>query len=300
MNPGHDQPPDPTDFPTFESTDFAGEGSFYFDLVKLQGRPEIPRSFPHRHGYYHILWMTRANGKHMVDFQHFDARDGAVFFLAPGQLHAWSSSVAPEGYVLNISTTFLTHLFARADDIAKFPFFHATSGSPVIYLSREEHEGMLPLLQEMEQEVQGRQVGRYDVVRSYLLILLTRLRRLYPMDVQMQATDRSYALARRFTVLVEDHYLRFSSIREYAEALFVTERQLNEAVKRTLGHTASWLVQMRIVLEAKRLLANTDAGIAEIAFHLKFEDPAYFTRFFKKHAGQTPGQFRVGTASLRG
>src|SRR5690606_30507881 len=134
----------PGEFPTLESTDFAGDGSFYFDLADLQGSSEIPRRFPHRHAYYHILWMTRAQRTPMLGFQYLDVRDRSVFFLTPGQLHAWTSSVAPHGYVLNISTAFFTHMFPRADDIAKFPFFHPTNGSPVLYLDQAQHDGMVP------------------------------------------------------------------------------------------------------------------------------------------------------------
>jgi AraC-like DNA-binding protein len=183
-------------------------------------------------------------------------------------------------------------MFPRADDIAKFPFFHVAGGSPVIYLSREQHDGMLPLLGEIERETRDRQTGRFDVVRSYLLILLTQLRRLYPADERETAAGPGYPLARRFTMLIEDHYLEFNAIRQYADALCVSERQLNEAVKRSVGRTASQLVQERIALEAKRLLSNTALGIAEIAFKLNIEDPAYFARFFKKRTGCTPGDFR--------
>ncbi|GAB3114685.1 helix-turn-helix transcriptional regulator [Bordetella tumbae] len=288
-----------SDFPTFESTDFAGEGSFYFDLVRLQDQPGIPRGFPHRHTYYHILWMSRAQGTHMLDFQHLEVRDGAVFFLTPGQLHAWTSSVAPQGYVMNISTAFFTHMFPRADDIAKFPFFHPTSGNPVLYLTRDQHDDMLPLLQAMEQEQQGRQPGRYDVIRSYLLILLTQLRRVYPIDDRTRTAGPSYPLVKRFALLIETQYLAYNSIQQYANALYVSARQLNEATKRATGRTASQLIQDRILLEAKRLLSNTESGIADIAFQLNFEDPAYFTRFFKKHTAMTPGEFRKVDLSLR-
>lgn len=284
--------PYPEPFPTFESSDFSGEDSFYFDLVRLEDRDDIPRGFLHRHRYYHLLWMSEARGTHLLDFEQHEVRDHAVFFLSPGQVHAWTSSVKPRGYVLNISTDFFAHMFPRADDIAKFPFFHPTGGSPAIYLSREQHDGMLPLLAEIERETRDRQTGRFDVVRSYLLILLTQLRRLYPADEREAAAGPGYSLAKRFTLLLEERYLEFSAVRQYADALCVSERQLNDAVKRSAGRTAGQLAQERIALEAKRLLSNTAMGIAEIAFQLNFEDPAYFARFFKKHAGCTPGDFR--------
>lgn len=278
--------------PTIETTDFSGAGTFYFDLVQLQDRQDIPRGFLHRHNYYHLLWMTRARGTHMLDFEQFDVRDHAVFFLSPGQVHAWTSSVPPCGYVLNISTEFFAKMFPRADDIAKFPFFHLTRGKPALYLTAEQHDGMLPLLQEIEREMLAQRPGCFDVVRSYLLILLTQLRRLYPAEEAAEAAGPSYSLTRRLGLLIEDHYLEYGAIRQYAEALCVSERQLNDAVKRTVGRTASQLVQDRIALEAKRLLTNTGKGVSEIAYQLNFEDPAYFARFFKKHSGCTPGEFR--------
>jgi AraC family transcriptional regulator, transcriptional activator of pobA len=284
--------PQAQSFPTFETSDFSGAGTFYFDLVRLQDRDDIPRGFLHRHNYYHLLWMTRAQGTHLLDFEQFEVRDHAVFFLTPGQVHAWTSSVAPRGYVLNISTEFFARMFPRADDVAKFPFFHLTHGSPALYLTREQHDSMLPLLQQIEQETRERETGCFDVVRSCLLILLTKLRRLYPMDEPEADAGSSHTLTRRLSLLIEERYLEFRTIRQYADALCVSERQLNDAVKRTVGQTAGQLVQARIALEAKRLLTNTGTGIADIAFQLNFEDPAYFARFFKKHSGSTPGEFR--------
>jgi AraC family transcriptional regulator, transcriptional activator of pobA len=280
------------EFPTFDTSDFAGEGSFYFDLVRLQDRDDIPRGFLHRHNYYHLLWMSRASGTHMLDFAHFDVCDHSVFFLSPGQVHAWTSSVKPYGYVLNFSTDFFARMFPCADDVAKFPFFHPSQGNSALYLTQAEHDALLPLLGDMEREARDRQPGFTDVVQASLLILLTRLRRLRPDSGQAGDVGPHQALTRRFTMLVDTHYLRFATIGQYAEALCVSDRQLNDAVKRTLARTASQVVQERVVLEAKRWLSNTETGIAEIAFRLNIEDPAYFARFFKKQTGLTPGEFR--------
>ena len=283
----------PPEFPVFDSSGFAVDGGdFSFELARLGGRPDIPRSFPHRHAYYHLLWMSEAAGSHLLDFEHYPVRANTVFFVSPGQLHAWESTIPPSGFAVNFSADFFLQMFPHAGDIARFPFFHIAASTPVLYLSQEQHDELHPLLLEMEREFCGKAEAGIDIVRAYLLVLLTRLRRLCPRRADDMVSSQGYSLAGRFKLLVDRHYLDFDRLGEYARCLHTSERQLNEAVKQTLGKTAGQLIQDRLVLEAKRLLCNTGMKVADVAFQLRFEDHAYFSRFFKKQAGVTPLDFK--------
>jgi len=73
----------------------------------------------------------------------------------------------------------------------------------------------------------------------------------------------------------------------------MTPNHLNALTNNVLGKSAGDLIRERVLLEAKRLLANSDLLISQIAESLQFEDNAYFTRFFKKYLGTTPEGFRV-------
>ena len=46
------------------------------------------------------------------------------------------------------------------------------------------------------------------------------------------------------------------------------------------------------LLEAKRLLLHSEVNVAEIAAMLSFDDPAYFSRCFRKHTGRSPIDYR--------
>jgi AraC family transcriptional activator of pobA len=52
------------------------------------------------------------------------------------------------------------------------------------------------------------------------------------------------------------------------------------------------VIQERVLLEAKRLLFYTEKTSKEIAYELGFEDANHFSKFFKKHTGQTPTDFK--------
>lgn len=283
----------PDDTPNFEVSDFGGGADkFVFDLVKLEGRNEIPRPFLHRHSYYHILWMSQARGNHVLDFDNYPIHPHSVFFISPGQIHGWTSEIDASGYAINFSPEFFLQIFPRIEELADFPFFHIANTDPVLYLTPEQHEELFPLLMEIEKEYAGDQRWRYDVVRSFLQILLTRMRRLHRPHGADSGLPRSYSLTKRFKLLIEEHYLEFGSVQDYAQRLFVTDRKLNEAVKSTTGKTATQLIHERILMEAKRLLAQSELSIAEISYRLNFDDFAYFCRFFKKNVQMTPGEFK--------
>jgi AraC family transcriptional activator of pobA len=58
------------------------------------------------------------------------------------------------------------------------------------------------------------------------------------------------------------------------------------------GVSAAELVQQRLLLEARRRLIHVAAPVAQIAYELGYQDPAYFCRIFKKRVGLTPSAFR--------
>jgi AraC-like DNA-binding protein len=47
------------------------------------------------------------------------------------------------------------------------------------------------------------------------------------------------------------------------------------------------------MLEARRLLWHTDKDVSQIAYEIGFNDIQAFSRFFKKHQGLSPSNFRM-------
>jgi AraC-like DNA-binding protein len=183
-------------------------------------------------------------------------------------------------------------MFPRPGEIEEFPFFQAMSEDPVLYLSDQHMNEVLTLMALMESEAQENKLWHYDIIRSYLLIMFTKLRRLHQSRPQEGTVIKQHSLVNRFKSLVNQHYLDDKSVQSFARALNVTDRRLNEALRHATGKTATLLIHERIILEAKRQLMQSDLSIAQIAYNLKFEDPGYFSRFFKKNVSLTPVQFK--------
>jgi AraC family transcriptional activator of pobA len=71
-------------------------------------------------------------------------------------------------------------------------------------------------------------------------------------------------------------------------------------VRNETGSNAQALLHARLVREACRRLVHIAAPVSRIAFELGFDDAAYFSRFFRRHVGVAPGEYRerVGSGLL--
>jgi AraC family transcriptional activator of pobA len=52
------------------------------------------------------------------------------------------------------------------------------------------------------------------------------------------------------------------------------------------------IVHRRLLVEAERQLRYTSMSISQVAWHLGFKDPGYFSRFFTRARGASPRTFR--------
>ena len=70
-------------------------------------------TYPHRHDFYEILYVTGGQGTHFIDFKAYQIAAGAVYFISPGQVHYWDTSVPIAGEIILFTEEFL--LLAPSD-----------------------------------------------------------------------------------------------------------------------------------------------------------------------------------------
>lgn len=97
---------------------------------------------------------------------------------------------------------------------------------------------------------------------------------------------------RQFRALMESHYAQHWPVERYARQLGLSESSLNRLCRRLTGSTGFDLIQQRLALEARRRLIYLTSSVSGIAGELGFKDSAYFCRFFRRHGGISPTEFR--------
>lgn len=142
-------------------------------------------------------------------------------------------------------------------------------------------------------EVHGRESGRLAAIESALRLTLLRLARMAAPHAAHPPGDRALAHAQRLTALIDRHFRAAKPLAFYAREIGISVPQLNRICRQHLGGSALRVIQRRLVHEAERDLAYSSLSVKEIALTLGFADAAYFSRFFSRHAGCSPSQFRA-------
>ena len=88
------------------------------------------------------------------------------------------------------------------------------------------------------------------------------------------------------------HHHSDRTVEFYAGRQSITTRHLSSVVKTITGKSASQIIALIVLNEAKVLLNSSKKPVSEISTILGFSDQYSFSHFFKKHLELSPSQYR--------
>ncbi len=249
---------------------------------------------PHVHSFYQILWFTKGRGTHFVDFNSYQVKENSIFFISKGQIHYFDEHEY-EGYILHFNEAFIADDENFVNIFLRHNIFHSFEKEPVFTLKEQDKKEVLNIVAQMQAEMWT--PGQF-AHKEYLKMLL----KLFLISVQRFGVRKncsglslnvpSHILFVKFRGLLEEHFRELHTVSGYAVLLHVSGKTLTNCTKEIARQTPLEIINERVVLEAKRLFSYTDKSVSEVGFELGFEDASYFVKFFKRHTGMLPGEFR--------
>lgn len=274
----------------FNSSEFSSSPDFYVKTFQ-EHRKEHPFVMePHRHDFYLIMLFTKGSGAHTIDFNSYKIAPGKVFFMSPGEMHAWKLSDDADGFVLMFNDAFFK-MNPQTRFVNEFPFFTHQNKIQCGQLNQKQTKYFANFFDEFCKEGSGKTKRQSKIIRSYLDILLLKFADIFDAKSGQKINSAALLIGKAET-LIETNYKNHFPVSTYAEELNISAVQLNTLVRTYLNKTIGDLCHERLILEAKRLLIYTDLTVSEICHELNFKDTSYFNKFFKKQVGKTPEQFR--------
>ncbi|SES41494.1 AraC family transcriptional regulator, transcriptional activator of pobA [Rhizobium sp. NFR03] len=243
----------------------------------------------HRHEYFfQILYLESGSGDALLDDRIVPISPPSVVIVPARFNHGFRFSRNVKGLVLTILNTHLGHGpgerggMLSAPQVTRLDINHADAAYVAQTLTR------------LADEFDNRRIGRGNLMAAYIsstLQLLTRISSAQDASPQFAADKRRRIDALR--ALIQEHFRAHKPVAFYAEALGVSPTHLNRIVRSALGCTAHDLIAEKLMEESKAQLLFSTAPASEVAAHLGFADPAYFSRFFFSRSGEAPRAWRL-------
>lgn len=263
------------------------------DLATLYKEFRDTLTTTHRTGFYHIIWFQQGSPIHLVDFNPIKIKPNTLIFLNKDIVQRFDNKSKFGGKAILFTDSF----FCKTENDTKFLrnsiLFNDLFSVSQIQIQKEL-KLFTNLLQLMTDELQNSMDdSQSDILQNLLhnfLLYSERERRKQNFTKIKKSSDLDYVML--FKDLLEKSYRSQKQVNYYAKQIIITEKRLNQATAKVLGKTPKEIIDDRIILEAKRILAHTNESVKEISFKLGFEEPTNFIKYFKKHSLSTPIEFR--------
>lgn len=230
-----------------------------------------------------------------IDFTQYRTTTPCLFFVNSNQYLAIEASEATPGYYLYYNRDFYCIQIHDVEVSCDGLLFNNIYNMPMVCLQEQDAVMMHTVFEQMQEEILSQQSGQEEMLRTYLKQLIIRATRLWKAQQMqnMQAEpDNEVEFFRHFSRLVDIHFKEKHTVADYADILGYAPKTLTHKLKRLHVSQPNEVIKDRIMLEAKRLLTYTNMSAKEIAYHLGYDDPAYFNRLFATKTGMTTSDFR--------
>ncbi|MEO7991604.1 MAG: helix-turn-helix transcriptional regulator [Chryseolinea sp.] len=266
-----------------------------YSLCDYLTKNSIHARKPHSHSFYQIIWFTKGQGKHFVDFNAFEVTSNSFFFISKDQIHFFDGNKNYEGIIIHFNEEFLIDSENDIDVFLKYSIFNDFESEPFFTMSKDKVKKLSNLISQLQQEIAELEFFAHkEYLRHLLKLFLISIQRIGKRKAfkNLSITNNSHITFIRFRKLVDLNFKKVQTVREYAALLNISSKTLTNHSKESADKTPLEIINERITLEAKRLISHSSLNINEIGFQMGFEDPSYFVKYFKKQTGKSPSDFR--------
>jgi len=260
---------------------------------------EVTSLVTNRRDFYKISLILNGEGVFSYAGQTINIKGNVLAFMNPLIPYSWEPTSTNQAGYFCLFTEDFVNKDLKIGSLSQSSLFKL-GGNFVFYPDQENLKVLLGVFEGMFRETQSVYPNKYDLIRSYVQIVMHEALKMEPPESLYKPTNASERISSIFMELLEQNFLIESSnqiiqlkkVNEFAAQLHVHTNHLNRVLKETTGkNTGQWITERKLK-EAKTLLLNKNWDISEIGYSLGFEHSSNFNIFFKTQTGNTPKNFR--------
>lgn len=247
---------------------------------------------PNRQSQFFVTLILNGTGEKTIGYFTFPLQKNTLFIIPQRVTHSskyWSSTCSGYFIAFNIEF-FLQNVFPK--HLINNKKIFKTSIKPFLVLSDAEAKKLKTIYEYILKEYNDQLKLKNEMIAIKILELLIQCDRLF-MDAETHQKESVYNdTVEQFNELIQKNFTKERSVKFYADALHTHPNHLNAIVKKFTGLTAKDTITNHILLEARYLLHSTSLSIKEVSDKLGFDDPNYFSSFFRKHLSLSPAKYK--------
>jgi AraC-like DNA-binding protein len=241
--------------------------------------------------FYTLLIVDSGSGNLIIDHEVHELQKGRVFYVNYNQVFRFDNVEDFKGEAVLFTRSFYNIIYTGNRKIKNDTAFENLPS--FMDFSKNDLASFKLGINDIKKEFALPKVLSKEIICLLLKAsMLKYIRKTDNANYIDFKTNRKSTYVEHFKNLVESHFKELKRTSEYSEKLNISGNYLNALVKEKLDISAENLIQNRVILEAERLLLNTDLSVTEISFELGFSDKSHFGKYFKKITGESPNNFR--------
>lgn len=261
-------------------------GFLHVETVMERRSVHFGKVAPHKHPLMgQITYWFKGDGRYRIEDRTWNFSAPAVSFVPSNVVHGFDVNEAADAIVASVSDDLLRAMAPQVDLALDAPVLLSGEAGSADWVK------VGALLDMVMAEYRDGAASSERVLAGLIGVVLSLMARLGG-NVGFAAASPVVALALGLRRAIDRHYREDWPVARYVETLATTPHLLDKAARTVFGQTVKDMVLERRLLEAKRLLRFTIRPVEDIGRETGFEDPAYFSRFFRRRAGLSPTDWR--------
>jgi AraC family transcriptional activator of pobA len=265
--------------------------AFHIETIAARSRLHEWKIRAHRHRDLHqllLLWQGAVAAQ--LDGMRRQLHAPALVIVPPLTVHGFEFKPATDGVVVSFAPALAREMLRDADGVQAVLNRPYAARIPRSQLATTDLQQLASMLL---REFAHAATARDSALHGLLATLLANVARVSRTIAAVPNADRhERELVADFRAAIERSYRARISVSAYARAIGSSGGALRRACIKVLGQSPTQLLRGRRLTESQRQLRYTGMTIAQIAYGLGFEDPAYFSRVFAKATGSSPRNYR--------
>jgi len=254
------------------------------------------------HDFWEMVYIDKGEMVCTADKNRFVLKSGELTFHKPNEFHNLSGnkSVAPNVSIITFETKsremkyFEGKIFKLNSEEKALLSMLFSEGLSAFRLVDEKN----PLLQCLE-KIDGAPIGASQITKNLLEIFLIKLRRNKEMltkkkrrSYRINGVEIPYELKAMLDYLEEniEKKMTVATIAEYFGKSESTVKNLFSTYQD--GGIIKYFNSLKIN-EAKKLIREGNFNMSQIADKLGFDNPQYFSKFFRSYTGMSPSEYKA-------